>query len=98
MDVIIDVLVESVFHLFGEGFVSLCLVFVPNKTISDKTKEIISIVSVFIALALLVGLVIGIVLLVETQGNSTLGWIFISLASVYVLLGIIFKIVSVFKR
>ena len=32
--------VEAFFELFGEGFISLCSVFVPQKVVSEKRKII----------------------------------------------------------
>ena len=98
MEFLFDVLVEAFFELFGEGFISLCSAFVPKKVISEKRKKIINYVCLAISLALLVGLFIGIIVLVETKGHSFWGWLLISLNIIYLLTGIILKIISHIKK
>ena len=41
MEFLFDILVEAFFELFGEGFISLCSAFVPQKVVSEKRKKII---------------------------------------------------------
>jgi len=94
MDFIVDFLVEAFLELFGEGFVSLCSAFIPNKALSGKSQRIIGIIFLIIALALFVGLIVGIVLLIETSGQSFWGWLLISLSLIYIVSGIVLKIVS----
>ena len=98
MEFIFDVLVEAVFELFGEGFVCLSSAFVPQKTISEKGKKIISYVCLAVSLVLLVGLFAGIVISVETKGQNYWGWLLISLNIIYLITGITMKIVSRIKR
>lgn len=98
MEFIFEVLVEAFFELFGEGFISLCSVFIPQKTITEKGKKIISCVCLAISLLLFIGLFIGIAILVETKGQNFWGWLLISLNIIYLLTGITLKIVSCIKK
>lgn len=98
MDFIVDVLAEGFFELFAEGFVSLCSAFILKKILSDRLQRIIGIMFLVIALALFIGLIVGIVLLVETSGQSFWGWLLISLSVLYVVSGIALKIVSHIKK
>ena len=98
MEFLFDILVEAFFELFGEGFISLCSVFVPQKAVSEKRKKIIGYVCLAISLILLVGLFAGIIILVETKGQSFWGWLLISLNIIYLLAGITLKIISHIKK
>lgn len=98
MEFIFEVLVEAFFELFGEGFISLCSAFIPQKTITEKGKKIISCVCLAISLLLFIGLFIGIAILVETKGQNFWGWLLISLNIIYLLTGITLKIVSCIKK
>lgn len=98
MDFIMDVLVEGFFELFGEGFLSLCSAFIPDKILSEKSQRIIGIIFFIIALALFVGLIIGVVLLVETGGQSLWGWLLVSVSAIYMVSGIVLKIRSHIKK
>ena len=77
-----------------EGFVSLCTVFVPQKKISPKATKVTTWVCAAISLLLLVGLFAGIIIAVETRGQSFWGWLLIALGIVYLLVGIALKLVS----
>ena len=98
MEFIFEVLVEAFFELFGEGFSSLCSAFIPQKTITEKGKKIISCVCLATSLLLFIGLFIGIAILVETKGQNFWGWLLISLNIIYLLTGITLKIVSCIKK
>ena len=98
MESLVDILVETFFELFGEGFITLCSAFVPQKVVSDRGKKIIGYVCLAISLILLVGLFAGIIILVETKGQSFWGWLLISLSIIYLLAGITLKIVSHIKK
>lgn len=98
MDLIFDVLIEVVFGIFCEGIIDLSSAFVPQKVISEKRKKIIGYVCLVISLVLLVGLFAGIIILVETKGQSLWGWLLISLNMIYLLAGITLKIISHIKK
>lgn len=98
LDFIIDVLVEVVFEAIAEGFMMLSEVFVPNQTFSAKARKILTIVFSLLALVLFFVLVLGILLLAESRGGSSLGWIFVILGGGYILMAVILKIIAVIKR
>ena len=98
MEFLFDILVDTFFELFGEGFISLCSAFIPQKVVSEKRKKIIGYVCLAISLILLVGLFAGIIILVETKGQSFWGWLLISLNIIYLLAGITLKIISHIKK
>ena len=93
-----DILVEAFFEIFSEGFIALCSAFIPQKVASKKRKKIIGYVCLAISLILLVGLFAGIIILVETKGQSFWGWLLISLNIIYLLAGITLKIISHIKK
>lgn len=98
MDSILDIVFEYILTVFVEGFVegfvSLCTVFVPKKTISPKATKVITWVCAAISLLLLVGLIAGIIIAVETRGQSFCGWLLIAINVVYLLTGIALKLFS----
>lgn len=98
MEFLFDVLVEAFIELFGEGFIALCTAFIPQKVVSEKGKKIIGYVCLAVSLVLLVGLFIGIIILVETEGQSFFGWLLISLSIIYLLVGITLKIIAHIKK
>ncbi len=98
MEFIFDILVEAFFELFCEGFVSLYSAFVPQKVVSEKGKKIIGYVCLAFLLALFAGLFVGIIILVETKGQSFWGWLLICLNIIYLLTGITLKILSHIKK
>lgn len=98
MEFIFDFLVEFVFEIIGEGYVSLCSAFVPQKVITEKGKKIIYCICLIVSILLFIGLFIGIAILVETQGQSFWGWLLISVNILYLLMGIALKIVSLMKK
>lgn len=98
MDFLFDILVEAFFEIFGEGFIALCSAFVPQKAVSEKGKKIIGYVCLAVSLVLFIGLFAGIIILVETKGQSFWGWLLISLSIIYLLAGITLKIIAHIKK
>lgn len=98
MDFVFDLLAEFVFEIIGEGYVSLCSAFVPQRAITEKGKKIIQGIVLVVSILLFVGLFIGIAILVEAKGQSFWGWLLISLSIIYLLTGIAVKIVSHIKK
>lgn len=98
MDFLFDVLVEAFFELFVEGFVSLYTAFVPQKNVSENGIKVIRYVCLAVSLVLLVGLLAGIIISIETNGQNFWGWILISLSLIYLLSGIALKIASHIKK
>ena len=98
LELLFDILVEAIFESFAEGFIAFYSAFVPQKVVSEKGKKIIGYVCLAISLVLFVGLFAGIVILVETKGQSFWGWLLISLNIIYLLTGITLKIISHIKK
>ena len=98
MDFLVDFLVEFVFYIFAEGFVSLSVSFMPNKAISLRTKKILAIVLSLVGICLFALLVVGVVILVESRGENVIGWIFIALCLIYVILSIASRFVAKIKK
>lgn len=98
MNFIFDVLVEAFFEIFAEGFIALFSAFVPQKVLTEKEKKIIGYIFLAISVVLLVGLFIGVVVFLETKGQSFWGWLLIGLNIIYIITGIILKIVSHVKK
>ena len=98
MDFIFDVLVEAFFEIFVEGFLALCSVFVPQKVLTEKGKNIIAYIFLAISVVLLVGLFIGVIVLLKTEGQSFWGWLLIGLNIIYIITGITLKIISHVKK
>lgn len=86
MGCLVDFFVEFFVELFGEGFVSLSEAFIPAG-LSKKKRKIIKTVSAVISVILLLGMVTGIVLLVDTKGENLWGWLPIILGAVYIIFG-----------
>ena len=98
MDFLFDILDEAFFEIISERYIALCSAFVPQKAVSKKGKRFIGYVCLAISLTLLVGLIVGIIILVETKGQSFWGWLLISLNIIYLLAGITLKIISHIKK
>ena len=98
MDFLMDFLVEGVFNVLAEGFVSLAAAFMPNKTLSLRIEKILRIIFSLIGICLFVLLVVGIVMLVEYHGDNLIGWIFIGVCAIYVVLSIVARIVTKIKK
>ncbi len=98
MEFVFDVLVEAIFEIFAEGFIALYLAFAPQKAMTEKSKKIIGYIFLAISVVLMVGLVIGAVVLLETKGQSFWGWLLIGLNVVYIITGITLKIIAHIKK
>ena len=98
MDFLIDFLVEVVFNVFAEGFVSLAAAFMPNKVLSSRTEKILTVIFSLLGICLFVLLVVGIVMLVESHGDNLIGWIFMGVCTIYVVLSIVARIVTEIKK
>lgn len=97
MEMIADFFLEFLLTVFVEGFLYLCTVFVPQKKLSPKATKIITAICVIASLLLLVGLFAGIIIAVETKGQSFWGWLLIAINVAYLLTGIALKLFSHIK-
>ena len=98
MDFLMDFLVEVVFNVFAEGFISLAAAFMPNKAFSPRTEKILTIIFSLIGICLFVLLVVGAVILIESRGDNIMGWILTGVCAIYVVLAIVSKIVAKTKK
>lgn len=94
MELIIELIMEVLVEGFFEGFVYLAKAFVPGRYISEKARKIISVCLAVVACALGFGLLIGVFLLLDSEGKSPWGWGLVTAAAVYVVLGIALKIAT----
>ena len=89
MEVILEIIFEFAFEIVGEGLLNLYRVFLPNKSISPTAQKVIKAIHVTISVVLFVLLLVGILLLIESGGTSVLGWVFVSLYALYIVIAII---------
>ena len=92
MDFVFDIVIEILVEGFMEGFVALVDAFFPKKSISDKTRKILSFCLMIVAVILAFGTFVGAVLLIETNGKRSLGWWLVGAGAVYLACGIGLKI------
>ena len=88
----LDFLIEIIFEVICEGFVSLVEEFLPRRFRSKGVGAAVTILFLILACALFVGLVIGVIQLVESGGTSSSGWLLVSLALGYILCGVLLKL------
>lgn len=98
MDWSIVMLLDVFLELFAEGFLSLSSVFFPNRSMSGRAQRILRVVVSLLAALMLVLLIIGVIFLAASQGESILGWIFVGVCSIYVLTAIVLKIIAEIKK
>ena len=98
MDFIIEFLVEFFMEIFVGGFLSAGAEVVPYEKLSKKKKEKYKYIAVAVSAILLVLLIIGGVMLLETKGKSELGKVFIGFPVVYFVTGIVLKIYRYIKK
>ena len=88
----LDFLFDIIFEVFCEGFISLVEEFLPRRMRSTGVGLVVTVFFLFLACALFVGLVIGVIQLVESGGTSSSGWLLVSLALGYILCGVLLKL------
>lgn len=98
MDAVFDFIGDLFIDLFADFFFSLIEHFIPQKVHSPKTRKIIHITLSIVALIILVLFSFGVLSQITAKGQSLYGWILISLGILYLLFGIILKIISYAKK
>ena len=98
MDWSIVMLLDVFLELFAEGFLSLSSVFFPNRSMSGRAQRILRVVVSLLAALMLVLLIIGVIFLAASQGESILGWIFVTVSGIYVVSAIVLKIVVAIRK
>ena len=98
MDIIFEVIVEFFAEMFCEGFLSASTEIVPYDKLPREKREKYKFIVVLISVILLILLVIGGVMLLETKGKSELGKILIGFPIVYILTAVVLLIKKLVKR
>ena len=98
MDIIFEVIVEFFADIFCEGFLSASTEIVPYDKLPRDKREKYKFIVVLISVILLILLVIGGVMLLETKGKSELGKILIGFPIVYILTAVVLLIKKLVKR
>ena len=98
MDIIFEVIVEFFAEIFCEGFLSASTEIVPYDKLPRDKREKYKFIVVLISVILLILLVIGGVMLLETKGKSELGKILIGFPIVYILTAVVLLIKKLAKR
>ena len=98
MDIIFEVIVEFFAEIFCEGFLSASTEIVPYDKLPREKREKYKFIVVLISVILLILLVIGGVMLLETKGKSELGKILIGFPIVYILTAVVLLIKKLVKR
>lgn len=94
MEFLVDILVEIVLGVCGEGFVNLTTSFLPVDNLSKKAKTVLYTIFGLIGMAIFVMIIVGIFLLLESNGASVLGRVFIGVSAAYVAAATVLKIIS----
>lgn len=94
MDIVIDIILEFFVESVMEWFADIGVRLLPSKNLPSKQKEIIKAVVSILALLIFAGMIVGIVLLIDSNGSSIFGWILTTIAAAYILLAIILNIIK----
>lgn len=103
LELVLEIFVEGIFELIGYCYLKLMQLIVPDKTLSEKTKESIKkAVKVFAAL-LAITLIIGVILFVQEDPlihnvGKYMTYIPLAVMALQIVLGIIVQIVNRFKK
>lgn len=98
MDIIFESIVEFFAEMFCEGFLSASTEIVPYDKLPREKREKYKFIAVVISVILLILLVIGGVMLLETKGKSELGKILIGFPIVYILTAVVLLVKKLVKR
>ncbi len=98
MDEIFEIIFEFVVEIVVEGFLNLYKAFLPSKVVSPIAYKVIKMVALIISATLFVLLIIGIGLLIESGATSVLGWVFVSLYGLYLVLAIVAWVFSAVRK
>ena len=98
MDIIFDFLVEIFAEGIIEGVLSASAEVVPYEKLPREKREKYKFIAVIVSVILLILLVVGGVMLLETKGESDLGKILIGFPCVYFLTAVVLFIKKCVKR
>ena len=94
MSFLFDVFVEGLLEGSAYFFLHLFQFLLPNKDFSVKQQWALAFAGLCVSIALFAGLLVGLIDVVQHDGNSVLGWIGIGLGLVYLAAGIALKIAA----
>ena len=98
MEFIFEFFFELVVEIFGEAFFSAGGEFVPDEKLLGKKKKLVTGIVIVTSLVLLICLIIGGVMLLETKGTSVLGKILVGFPIVYFVMGVMLKVKRAIKH
>ena len=103
LEFLFEITVEGMFELIGYIYIKLMQLIVPNKTVSDETKEHLKKVVTTVAVLLAIVLILGLIFLVQEDVLlKTIGkymtYIPLAIIVLQVLLGIVLKAVDSCKK
>ena len=98
VELVLEFLGEVFLTFIAEGLLALCALFVPKKVIEKRGKKVVNWVCLIISITLILGLMVGIIILNETNARNFWGWLLISLNILFFGLGVVFKIIARVKK
>lgn len=98
MDIFIDIMVEILFEIFANGFMSAACVFFPNHTMSAKAERNLSIVFCLLGLFMFILLIVGGILLIDSRWCSTIGWVLLGTSVGYMVLALVLRLIKLPKK
>lgn len=103
LELFFEIFVEGIFELIGYCYIKLMTLIIPDKTITDRTKKRIKNVVTTVAAVLGIILVIGLVFLIQDDPfikniGKYMTYIPLAIIALQVVLGIIMKTISHFRR
>ncbi len=98
MELIFELCAELFLELFGESFVNLYICFIPKKTLSDKKFRMLKRLSQIMSVVFIIVFIIGIGILVDSDGGEALGWIFLFAGLFYFVLGLVLRYIASIRK
>ena len=99
MDVVFELVFEFLAELFCEGLTSVFTeAFIPYTELPRKKREKFEFIVCIVSIVMLVLLIIGGIMLLETNGKSELGKILMGFPIVYILTAVVLLIGKLVKR
>ncbi len=89
MDDFLEFIFELLFEIFGEIFIGLSEVFLPNKKLSKTARNVLKVISVLVGFIFFILLIIGVFVLVTVDKKSVLGLIFVIASGVYIITAVV---------
>lgn len=87
----LDFVIELVGEVFLEGYVYLCIAFIPEENISPRVYVVIKIIVTVLAIIMFFASILSIGYLIKSKGMLIWPWCVIAFNALYVILGVILK-------